>query len=537
MKKKHKKKYLTPEYEVDFPLLSKIAYEIWPKDKFNTLDTVADCKQFYNLSYNRLHEELNKIFDRYHPAAWVREAYIQLEIWSLVLYNHENKSNIGNVKGPELFAPIGRYGWRYIIEISLEKINKSTVNHSSRPDRQDVAKVFTLLLALSHCSEYSNYLHYFKANLSSAKVKLNPYIFTKGLHFDSKETLFYKGIINYMKDKPDWQKYKDFAVDNDAKLMGMIDNMLEKYFGFTLKHVRILAEAFLNKISPKIGASILVTTYDEAIDIFSEYSKLAPMLSKSIIDFILLDIQSPTYNSRDFLSRSQQERMLNFSGAVIYLEKYLETIYDPKAAKFDFVITSSKHIILTGTLIAEWLDIFISRLVYGQRQDLKNLNADINQTISTIEEYFHKNLFESKLKQLITEKGYHCISIDKIDGTTIPCGEIDVIAYNPTSNILLVIEAKYHAPAKDARSMGKVISDHFKQKKYHQKFLSKINWVSTNLEIVKDIFNKQLNVQMDTSCKIEHYFITGSSNAVKFLVEDYKVFTFYEFDKVLNEKK
>jgi Holliday junction resolvase-like predicted endonuclease len=537
LKKKHLKKHLSPEYQVDFPLLSIIAYEVWPKDKFNTLETTEDCKHFYNLAYNRLHEELIQTLNKYHPAAWVRVAYIELEIWSLVLFNNETKRNVGNVKGPEIFAPIGRYGWRYVIEISLEKSKNTSVNHSSRPDRKEVAKVFTILLALSHCSEYSNYLHYFKSNLSSARVKLNPYVFTKGLQFNSKETAFYKGIINYMKEKPNWEKYKDFAVDNDERLMGMINATLEKYFGFNLKQVRTLAEVFISKISPRIGASILVTTYDEAISIFSKFSEFPPHLSKSIIDFILLDNQSATYHNRDFLSRSQQERMLNFSGAIIYLEEHLETIYDPRAARFDFVMASKKHIILTGTLIAEWLDVFVSRLVYGQRQDLKNLNIDINQAISHIEEYFHKNLFETKLKQLITNKGYYCISIDKINGTTIPCGEIDIIAYQPTSNTLLVIEAKYHAPAKDARSMGKVISDHFKQKKYHQKFLTKINWVSGNLDIIKDIYNKQFNIQTDSSCRIEPYFITGSSNAVKFLVDNYKVYTFYEFDKVLDEKR
>lgn len=537
MRKKSIKKFLSPEYEVDFPLLSKIAFDVWPKDKFNTIETTAECKHFYNRSYNKLHEELIKILDRYHPAAWIREAYIQLEIWSLVLFNHENKTNIGNVKGPEMFAPIGRYGWRYIIEISLEKANKTLINHSSRPNRPEVAKVFTLLLALGHCSEYSNYLHYFKSNLLSASINLNPYVFTKGLKFNERETVFYQGIINYMKEKPNWEKYKDFAVDNDARLMGMINSMLEIHFGFNLKQVRNLTEVFLNKISPKIGASILITTYDEAITIFLEFSELPQHISKSILDFILLDIQSPTYNDRDFLSRSQQERMLNFSGAIIYLKEYLETIYDAKAAQFDFVKDANKHIILTGTLIAEWLDIFVSRLVYGQRQDLKNLSADLNQAISSIEEYFHKNFFETKLKQLISEKGYYCISIDKINGATIPCGEIDIISYNPGTNILLIIEAKYHAPAKDARSMGKVISDHFKQKKYHQKFLAKISWVNENLEIIKDIYKKQFNIHMDSSPLIETYFITGSSNAVKFLVDDYQVYTFYEFDKVLNEKR
>jgi hypothetical protein len=535
-KKKRPKKYPRPEYEVDFPLMSRIAYEVWRKDIFNTLEGAVDCKHFYNLAYNSLHGELVKTLDLYHPAAWLREAYIQLEIWSLVLFNHDYKMKVGGVKGPEMFAPIGRYGWRYIIEISLEKIKETPITHSSRPERRDISRVFTLLLALSHCSEYSNYLHYFKTQLASANVQLSPYVFTMGLDFDEEEEQFYRGIINYMKERPDWGKYKEFAVDNDEKLMAMINQMLEKYFGFNLGHVRVLAEVFLNQISPAIGASILITTYDEGTKLFSRFSGFQVELCRSVLDFILLDIQSPTYSSRDFLSRSQQGRMLNYSGAIIYLDNYFETIYDPKAAKFDFVLASKKHIILTGTLILEWLDVFVSRLVYGQRQDLKNLSPTINHTISAIEEYYHKDLFEEKLKGMITGKGFYCTSIDKINGEVISCGEIDIIAYHPVKHLLLVIEAKHHAPAKDARSMGKVISDHFKQKKYHQKFLSKINWAKDNLTIIADIYNKRFNVGIESLSSIENYFITGSANAVKFLVEEYKVYTFYEFDTVLNEK-
>lgn len=537
MKKKKHTKHPEPEYEVDFTLLSRIAYEVWPKDTFNTIKGIAGCQHFYNLSYNRFHEELIKTLDKYHPAVWVREGYLQLELWTWLFMRHERKSDTSKVKGPAMLAPIGRYGWRYVIEISLEKAITTIITHASRPDRQEVARVFTILVALGYCSEHSNYLHYFKSNLSSASLKLSPYLYTKELQLEEKEKRFYESIISYIQETPDWRKYQAFSAEKDDKLMYMINQMLEKYFGFNLLHAKTLAKVFVNRISTDIGASVLVTTYEEAIVLFSAYTQFPAQLCRSIIDFILLDVQTQTYKERDFLSRSQQKRMLNFSGAMIYLNNNLETIYDPTAAKFDFVIASPKHIILTGTLVTEWLDVFVSRLVYGQRQDLKNVQADINQAISAIEAYYHKNIFETSLTKLITAKGYHCISIDKVNGTTIACGEIDIIAYHPAYHILLVIEAKNHAPAKDARSMGKVISDHFRQKKYHQKFLSKINWVKDHLEIVHEIYKKQFNIHIEASPVIEPYFITGSSNAVKFLVTDYKVYTFYEFDKALHERK
>lgn len=537
MKKKNSKNRIVFEDEVNFPLLSKIAYDIWPKDKFNKLESIDDCKSFYNSAYKKIFEELNKILDSYHAAAWVREAFIQLEKWTFVFYNYDNDGPVEKLKEREILAPPGRYGWRYIIEISLEKINNPLIKQSTRPDRKTINTVFTLLLALSYSSEYSNYLHYFKSKLSSATVKLSPYVFTQGLRFNEEESLFYRDVINYMLKKPDWSKYKSFAVENDPVLMEMINNMLEKFFGFNLKHVQTFADVYEKNIIPEIVASILITTYENAVSIFSKYSELPSIVITSILNFILLDAQSPTYKKRDFLSRSQQERMLNYVGTIVHLEDCFETIYDPVSAKFSFVTNSKKHIILAGNLFVEWFEIFISRLVYGQRQDLKNIDASINQEISIIEEYYHKKIFETKLKQLITDKGYYCISVDRVNGETIACGEIDIIAYNPIKNHLLVIEAKCHAPAKDARSMGKIISDHFKQKKYHQKFMLKMNWVDVNIDLIGKIFKKQFNVQFNLPPKIESYFITGSSNAVKFLVKEYEVFTFYEFDKVLNEKR
>jgi Holliday junction resolvase-like predicted endonuclease len=524
-----------PGHKVDFALLSRVGYEVWPKEYFNTIESVNLCKQFYNLSYNRLIEELNLILNKFHPAAWVREAYIQLELWSFIFYNNEHKAQKGIIKGLSFFAPIGRYGWRYILEISLEKVAKANVDNNLRPQDNDVSKVFTLLLALSYCSEFSNYLHYFKSYFTSVKVQISPLVYSTHPKFNESENKFFEKIIDYIHEKPDWKKYKQFSIDNDMELMKMVDRMLGAYFKFTLNDVRSLIAALVNEISHRLGASILITTFDEAVDLFAHVCDMPPAMIESILNFVLLDVQSPTHTSRDFLSRSQQRRMLNYAGVLIYLNKNYETIYDRKSAKFDYVVKSDKHIILTSTLLIEWLDVFVSRLVYGQRQDLKNINNEINQEISLIEKYFHINIFEVKLKELLTNKGFLCLSLEKIDGMVIPCGEIDIIAYHPMKKIFYVVEAKNHAPAKDARSMGKVISDHFKQKKYHQKFMSKIQWVNQNKGVVSKLILRAFNTEVDPIFKIENYFITGSSNAVKFIVDEYKVLTFYEFDKLLSE--
>jgi hypothetical protein len=526
---------LQPEHEIDFPLFSKIIYHCWPRNKFNKLDNLLDCKHFYNQAYNRLIEELGDSLNKFHPAAWVREGYLQLELWSLMLYKKEYNNEIANLSGPSVFVAVGRYGWRYVIEISLERINETEADNVLRPQKNDISKIFTILVGLNYCSEYSNYLHYFKDYLSSVTIIFSPFIFTVGPLFNESEFAFNQQLREYVGQKTDFKTYKSFAVDNSDRIMQMIDEMLLSYFGFVIKEIENLAEVFINEISPEIGASVLVTTYNEGVLLLSSYSSLPASKVASILNFVLLDTKSSKYANRDFLSRSQTKRMLNYAGVVIYLNSHLETIYSKKASKFDFVIESNRHIILSGSLLAEWLQTFISRLVYGQRQDLKDINGELNKTVSAIEHYFHRNIFETKLKNMIAAYGFLCTSIEKINGIVIPCGEIDIIAYNPEKNILLIIEAKSQAPAKDARSMGKNISDHFKQKKYHQKFISKISWVKNNIDSINVILAEMFKFRISAGYILKKYFVTGSPNAIKFLIEEYSVVTFYELDKLLKD--
>ena len=96
-----------------------IAKECWPEHFGREIEDINIIKQFYNDSYNLFHEKILTTLNKYHPATWIRIAYIQLEIWTLNFYKarHEDK-NFQEV--PFLFIPIARYGWRYIIENSLE---------------------------------------------------------------------------------------------------------------------------------------------------------------------------------------------------------------------------------------------------------------------------------------------------------------------------------------------------------------------------------------------------------------------------------
>ncbi|MEE1963967.1 hypothetical protein V1387_14835 [Allomuricauda taeanensis] len=89
-----------------------IAEKSWPKNHYREISEIEVIKTFYNDSYQNFHEQIEIVLDKFHPASWVRVAYIQLEISTLELHKaHIEKKDLHSI--PYLLLPIARYGWRY----------------------------------------------------------------------------------------------------------------------------------------------------------------------------------------------------------------------------------------------------------------------------------------------------------------------------------------------------------------------------------------------------------------------------------------
>lgn len=511
----------------------KIAAKSWPKEHYREITELETIKNFYNTSYQNFHSEIETILNRYHPAAWVRIAYVQLELWTIGLFkaHHENKDF---AKAPYLFIPIARYGWRYILEISLERLESYDYKsyNDIRPNNEDISEIFTLLIGLSYCNELSNYIHYFKNHFKNGRIVFSNTLYARFPDSDSKEESFFKELMNYLHDESGLDQLPQFDYRNNPEILKRIDSLLLTHFNFTIKDIDIISETLREKIMPKIGASNLIMPTTELVAMLHEESKLEVTKVISIVTFIFFDTQNFNYEKRNFLQKSQNIRMLNFGACKFKLDNNLKTIYDDKASEWDYIKSSEHHSIVSFILLEEWKLNFISRLIYGQRTDLKNLNKELKDDISKIEHFFHKNVFENALKNLLQEKGLPCISLDKINKVKISCGEIDALAIDQTNKIIYLIEAKNLSPSKDARSFGKVISDHYEQKKYHEKFLRKIKWTEDNISELFQIFK----LPVGENFKIEKYFITGSPSPLKFIVTDYIVLTYFEFYKVLNQR-
>jgi hypothetical protein len=522
-----------PVYNVQINELIKIASKSWPKGYFREILDIDVIKEFYNVSYQNFHNEIEMLLSQYHPASWIRIAYIQLELWTFELFEaHSKKQDLTTT--PNLFIPIGRYGWRYILEISLERLENYSITQKdeNRPDEEKMAKVFTLLVGLNYCNELSNYLHFFRDHFKTVKLVFSHSLYSKLPELDENGSSFLNNLITYMHSSVDYNLVPEFNYANNVELLRRIDKLLLKHYGFSLKNIEDVLESLREKIMPKIGAAILIIPMGELIDMLVKMIGLEVSKVAGVMKFIFFDVTNYKYEKRDFLKKSQNIRMLNYAGCKLKLTSNFKTIYDDKASEFNFVKASSQHCIISPLLLVEWRHNFITRLIFGQRVDLKEFNKDLKNDISSIELFFHRNIFENALKKILLVKGLPCISIEEVEKKKIVCGEIDAISVDVENKIIYIVEAKNLSPAKDARAFGKIISDHYKQKKYHKKFQNKILWVENNLDAISKIFNLQISEDF----KIEKYFVTGSPGPLKFLIDEYNVLTYFEFFNLINKR-
>lgn len=225
--------------------------------------------------------------------------------------------------------------------------------------------------------------------------------------------------------------------------------------------------------------------------------------------------------------------MINYAGVRLDRVRFLSSIYPKNSVSKAHIKKASWHVIINIFMVGEWSDTFKHRSSIGQRTDLKKDPA-FNLALEEIEQYHRRNIFEDVVLNIFKTGG--CMGfkglkkwLDKTGvSAVLPCGEIDVLAYDPTANTLFVVECKASAPATDSRGQYQQYKEHFTQKKYHAKFLSKIEWVKNNIFELSKHKDLQVNAQALSSLKIEPLMVTRYPNIVSFHVSEYLVLTFGE---------
>ncbi len=516
---------ITPYQTINESIFNKTFFECWPKTHFNTIADPILIKVFYNECYKNLEIKLQFELNKYHPAAWILEAYKQIEIWTIIYYEDKNI----DVNGSTSLAPIGRYGWRYVIEKSMERLASEFSFQSLRPTEESMNMIFTLLFGMSITSEYSNYLHFIGKNLTTAQIQFSPFLIRKFPTLSKEESVFLTQIQETIALKIDPVKYESISPNNKL-VTEKVDLLLKTEFLISIDDIRQIIKSIIEIVN-RIEASIIVQPLEDFIEIIHEISEIPKGKIETLLNLSFLEVDENDEN-RDFLRKSQQNRMLHNAGILISLNSDLGAIYDDRSSQLSKVTNSKKHIIISPRIYAEWLDIFIYKIVLGQREDLKK-NTNLKKAIGEIERFYRRSIFEIEVMSLLRRNGFGCFSLAEIDGKPIECGEIDVIAYNPQLKKLLIIECKALAPIIDARGLGQIIKDHYDQKKYHQKFLKKIDWLKNHIKEVKPLFFEKCGMTIDDTLRIIPFYVTHFNSSLKLLEQEYSIMNFSEFDNFL----
>lgn len=381
---------------------------------------------------------------------------------------------------------------------------------------------------MSLSSEWSNFFHYFGKEFPFFYAELEPLstvLMPQPMSGSDKEL---QCRIVYMRQKPDWQNLEQVYPNvTEGRYAEILNTALQPHLSFSIDDLNKFLEALVEITKPYVGI-IIVHSRKYLSEWIADISGMSIKTVNGIVDFAFLSrVQLPN-KDRDFLQRSDTLRMLNFAGVSMPRIQHLDALYNPISIRGE-VLTDKEHLLISVPMFTEWLDYLSLSLIHGVRTDLKEKKW-FRPALNQLEEYYRKQVFEGILAELYSEMGYCSIWGWKelSTGECLPCGEIDLLAYNASTNTLEVIEAKAIAGATTFRRWHQIYQDHFTQKNYHQKFLTKIAWIRNNTDIVKDEFKRRFSIEIQSEFLMHSRFVTKSPNIAKFYVSDYEVVTYEE---------
>lgn len=387
-----------PIYELDSDLVDSIVNRCWPITADRIVRGQDNVKSIFNTTFKKLNDELIKILKSIDPNGCIVEGYKQLELWTILYHHDHDGTDNFEIEGPAEFASAARYGWRYVIEKSLEFYDNSQFT-KIRPEYSDISSLFTILICMNWCSEWSDSLHFFSNDLTSIAItKDPPFIVSPPQLNEIEELKFYKKR-QYIALRCPGNKYKQFNPSlDDEELKNLIDRFLMSNYGFKLTHIFQITDFIVKEICKNI--SITVHSFEYVSSWIADLTAIKKSIVDSFLKFILLKPGMVKNKPRNYLKKSQQARMINYCGLLLPNVLNLSAIYDSEAAKRDYILNSKRHIILSPLMIGEWLDLLQHRLTHGQRSDLRTTEKKRKQ-LADIEEYYRCNVFEGEMFKII----------------------------------------------------------------------------------------------------------------------------------------
>lgn len=495
-----------------------------------------DTKRLLNLLFSEALKTLHNLLRTKDPASWILEAYKQVLMWTMVYRSNLIKD--ASYVAPREFAPVGRYGWRYVIDHLIPTVSEQQL-YLDFPTFHDLSKVWTALIVMQNASEWSNLLHHFPDVYADVSINLSNQLESLIPKLSDQNHEILVGRAKYLQRKNDQSQRRYPGLDpglSDQRIRNILSNGLKGALGFTLEEMESVTEALINNVLS--SGYIMVQPQSYIVEGVANACSISQKRIIRVLDFMLLSHDRPASHPRDFLDKNEPIRMLHFAGVKLPRLMNLESIYAESAAQRSDIQRANNHIIMNVLTLADWKDAIEHQLCNGQRSDLKSIKH-LGNALESIEQYQRKHLFEAIVATILQEHGFITLTgLKKWPNPSgrliaLTCGEIDVIAYNPTIKLLIITECKANAPATDARGFSQQKKDHFEQKDYHGKFLRKIAWMNdpdTNLQELQRFEEK---MQIAERPRILPLFVTKYPSVARFYTQEYRVVTIEELHEEL----
>lgn len=527
-----------PQFQLNRVLIEKLVLGSNQNQKLNGASQNKDrLNSIYVKSKECLHESLR----RRDSVAWIRRAYDQLVLWALI-YKTVDKTD------DDLFcikhlSPMARYGWRYIIELSLGSLDPDQRVTLGQPTDSETADVLTVLCVMYMTSEVSNTLHYFQSWIEPVTITYSMQSeFGLDVNFSDLANKRIEEMHVYVSKVTSFDRFPRLnpGPQDDSVLLSMINRFLADDFGFTLTQACTLLGFFQeNFFNPETGVLIGSILHSEEYvqRWISDETGLEVRTVKRIFDFSLLNQSKIQSTSREFLKKSQTQRMINYAGV------RLPRIREPHLLYYDNKLTSilasaNYHILISPLQFAEWIDTLFSRLLYGLRPDLKERSQQTRKRLESVERIFKKDIFEDEVLKNMRDHGL--FAIDKVekymDGKKshlLPCGEIDILGYQEQERTLFVIECKCLAAATDSKMIAGDVDNLSNQREYHSQVMKKISWVTNNMNWVAMEFQRRVGRVITSPKEVRAILVTLHPNAMKYFQTDFEVMMIDEFVDML----
>ncbi|MFK3908707.1 hypothetical protein ACI2KD_11670 [Pseudomonas monteilii] len=525
-----------PVYDLHQETLWSIVLEL-KKTHIQQDDPVDNNKSLLNSAFKIAQVKLYSNLKKGNSASWLLEAYKQTFMWTGVYRGLPFTS----FSSPKEVAPLGRLGWRFVIEHILSGGTGDSLQRRT-PNAHEVVKVFTILSVMAMSAEWSNLIHFFPDIYGGVEFDLSePHgILTPVLPKDADLALIKRANYMQKSEQELWSELiSDRQIADEKVLNEKLSNALKKAKGFGVEDVRSVVDVLTEEVLS--SGIVLIIPGEYLVDWISDEGNIPKALVNKILNFMLLSPEAFGGQSGDFLNKKNPVRMINYAGIKLDKVKYLSSIYPKASLNKAHIKKASWHVIINIFMVGEWLDTFNHRSAIGQRPDLKK-DPEFNLALEDIEQYHRRTIFEDVVLSIFQKSGFRGFkSLKKWpneNGTSValPCGEIDVLSYDFTANTLFVVECKASAPAVDSRGQSQQYKEHFVQKKYHNKFLAKIEWVKDNIAQLSKHRDLQIDAQSLLSLKIKPLMVTRYPSIVKFYVAEYDVLTFGELYEFLQNK-